>query len=59
MNLDRPIIAGHSLGGSITLSYALSWQDHVAGLVLLGADPELRALALACEPRRLSLPTSG
>lgn len=41
LGLRRPALVGHSLGASIAVKYALRWEDDVAALVLMGADPEL------------------
>jgi pimeloyl-ACP methyl ester carboxylesterase len=35
MNVHKPIIAGQSFGGVISLNYALEYPDDVAGLVLM------------------------
>jgi pimeloyl-ACP methyl ester carboxylesterase len=35
LNVEQPILVGHSWGGALALGYALEFQDHVAGLVLL------------------------
>lgn len=45
MDVPSPVLLGHSLGASIALSYALSYPDDVAALVLIGADPHLAQLA--------------
>jgi pimeloyl-ACP methyl ester carboxylesterase len=39
---DRAVLGGHSLGGYLSLDFALSWPDRVAGLVLLGTGPGFR-----------------
>ncbi|MEM7251220.1 MAG: alpha/beta hydrolase [Pseudomonadota bacterium] len=36
LGLDKPVIVGHSLGGAISLAYALKYPNQVGGLVLLG-----------------------
>lgn len=37
LGIDEPIIlVGHSWSGTMTLSYAIHYPDHVAGIVLLG-----------------------
>ena len=38
-DLGSVILVGHSLGGYVTLSYALQYPEHVAGLVLLSTGP--------------------
>jgi pimeloyl-ACP methyl ester carboxylesterase len=35
LNIEQPILVGHSWGGALALAYALEFQDDVAGLVLL------------------------
>ncbi len=35
LGADRPIVLGQSFGGAVALSYALQYQDEMAGLVLL------------------------
>lgn len=40
--IDRCFIAGHSMGGAIAMSCALSFPDIVKGLVLIGTGARLR-----------------
>jgi pimeloyl-ACP methyl ester carboxylesterase len=35
LGIERPIVLGQSFGGAVALSYALQYQDEMAGLVLL------------------------
>ncbi len=35
LNVEQPILVGHSWGGALALAYALEFQDDLAGLVLL------------------------
>ena len=35
LNVEQPILVGHSWGGALALAYALEFQQDVAGLVLL------------------------
>ncbi len=35
LQVEKPIIVGQSFGGAVALSYALQYQDEMAGLVLL------------------------
>lgn len=37
LGVERPIVLGQSLGGGVALSYALQFQDDMAGLVLLAS----------------------
>ncbi len=39
MGLDRPIMAGHSMGGAIALDFALKYPQSTAGLVIVGSGP--------------------
>jgi pimeloyl-ACP methyl ester carboxylesterase len=45
LQLGRAVVAGHSLGASVALEWALERPDDVAGLALLGADANLSSLA--------------
>jgi len=38
------VLVGHSLGGGIALSYALSYPEDLAGIVLIGSGARLRVL---------------
>lgn len=46
LDVRRPVVVGHSLGGPVALAYALQWPDEVERLVLLApiAYPELRPI---------------
>lgn len=37
--LDRAVLLGHSMGGMISLEFALTWPDRVHALALLGTTP--------------------
>jgi pimeloyl-ACP methyl ester carboxylesterase/mannose-6-phosphate isomerase-like protein (cupin superfamily) len=50
LELDRPVLVGHSLGASIALEFALERPGEVGALVLLGAEANLSNLA----PRMLA-----
>jgi pimeloyl-ACP methyl ester carboxylesterase len=38
MKLDRAVIVGHSMGGSVVLQYALDHPEKIRGLVLIGSS---------------------
>lgn len=44
LGIERAVVAGHSLGGGITQTLALSHPDRVAGLGLIGTGARLRVL---------------
>jgi pimeloyl-ACP methyl ester carboxylesterase len=44
LNVGRCCVAGHSLGGAIAMSLALSHHDVVKGVVLIGTGAKLRVL---------------
>lgn len=50
LELERPVVVGHSLGASIVLRYALEHPSEVGALVLIGAEANLSNLA----PRMLA-----
>src|SRR5690606_13025001 len=60
MQLDRPLLVGHSLGGAVALATALDFPDKVAGLALIAPlthyeeEPpaEFRTLAIRSPLRR-------
>ncbi|MHA1927885.1 MAG: alpha/beta fold hydrolase [Candidatus Thorarchaeota archaeon] len=39
---DRPILAGHSMGGALTQLYALEKSDLLSGIILIGTGSKLR-----------------
>lgn len=42
LGVDRAVLGGHSLGGYLSLDFALAFPDRVAGLVLIGTGPGFR-----------------
>jgi pimeloyl-ACP methyl ester carboxylesterase len=44
LELERAVVGGHSMGGAIALTMALSWPDRLAGLLLVGSGARLRVL---------------
>ncbi len=44
LEIERPVVVGHSLGAGIAMKYALQWPEDVEALVLMGADPRLSSL---------------
>jgi pimeloyl-ACP methyl ester carboxylesterase/quercetin dioxygenase-like cupin family protein len=50
LEIERPVLVGHSLGASIALKYALEQPGDVGALVLIGVDANLSNLA----PRMLT-----
>lgn len=53
LGLNQFCLVGYSMGGRTALSYALTYQDHVAGLILESASPGLADQA-AREARKAS-----
>src|SRR5439155_302306 len=45
LELDEPVLVGHSLGASIVLKYALERPGEAGALVLIGAEANLSNLA--------------
>lgn len=60
LQLERPLLVGHSLGGAIALATALDFPGKISGLALLSPlthyeeslPPEFRALAIASPLKR-------
>jgi pimeloyl-ACP methyl ester carboxylesterase len=42
--IERPYIAGHSLGGAVAQSLSLTYPDSVKGIILVGTGARLRVL---------------
>lgn len=59
LGLDRPVVVGHSFGGSVALAWALRHPEAIGGLVLLAplAFPEPRLEHLLFGPR--AIPVMG
>lgn len=39
---EKPILAGHSMGGALTQLYALAHQENLSGIILVGTGAKLR-----------------
>ncbi len=52
LHLARPIIAGHSLGGTIALMMALEYGPELGGLILIGTGGRLRVHPTLLEAAR-------
>jgi len=39
LKIDRWVVLGHSFGGFLAQCYAVKYPDHLAGLILVGAQP--------------------
>lgn len=48
-DIERPYIAGHSLGGAIALSLSLAYPDSIKGIILIGTGAKLKVLPLILE----------
>ena len=44
LQLDRSVVAGHSMGGATAMTTALEYPERVSGLVLVGTGARLRVL---------------
>ena len=57
LDLHRPVIVGHSFGGAVALSYAMSFPDEIAGVVALApiCFPELRLEQMLFGPRAVPM----
>src|SRR5215469_15438466 len=42
LGVDRAVMGGHSLGGYLSLDFALTYPDRVAGLLLIDTGPGFR-----------------
>jgi len=52
LDLEGPIVVGHSMGGAIALDLALRYGDRVGGLVLVGTGARLRVMPSLLEGLR-------
>jgi pimeloyl-ACP methyl ester carboxylesterase len=52
LRLERPVIAGHSLGGLIALQMGLDYGPELGGLVLIGTGARMRVLPALLEAAR-------
>lgn len=49
LQVEQPVIAGHSLGGAIALMMALEYGTELGGLILVGSGARLRVLPTLLE----------
>lgn len=52
LDLESPIVVGHSMGGAIVLDLALRYGDQMGGLVLVGTGARLRVMPSLLEGLR-------
>jgi pimeloyl-ACP methyl ester carboxylesterase len=52
LRLQRPIIAGHSLGGAIALQMGLEYGEELGGLILIGTGARLRVSPVILQEAR-------
>src|SRR5689334_23370908 len=52
LQVEQPIIAGHSMGGAIALLMALEHEAELGGLILVGSGARLRVLPALLEGTR-------
>jgi pimeloyl-ACP methyl ester carboxylesterase len=57
LEVERPVLVGHSRGGNVVLAYALTYPDEVAGVVTLAAAPYGGEIGL--QNRALVIPVLG
>ncbi|HEY7419024.1 MAG TPA: alpha/beta hydrolase [Ktedonobacteraceae bacterium] len=58
LHLRQAIIAGHSLGGAIALSMALTYPQNLQGLILVGTGARLKVAPALLEATRLTPDTA-
>jgi pimeloyl-ACP methyl ester carboxylesterase len=56
-HLDRPVLVGHSLGGTLTLRFGLDHPDLVRGIVAVDGAPVMPQLAMATPEQRAAAAT--
>lgn len=59
LEIDRPILVGHSWSGAMILAYALQYPEEVRGLVLLGAVSHPRPVSEPVKNALLATPVVG
>jgi len=58
-DLGPLILGGHSMGGAITQTYALTWPEDLAGLILVGTGYRLRVAPQILEGVRRDFPAAA
>ena len=52
LQIERPVLLGHSMGGMLAIQYALDFPEHLAGLVVSAAPTALEGLGDSIENTR-------
>ena len=52
IGLTKFVVAGHSMGGAVAMTYALTYPEYTAGLILVGTGAKLRVLPAFLEELR-------
>ena len=59
LNLDRIVLAGHSMGSAITLDFALHYPQRLAGIILVGSGARLRVAPAILDGIRSDFPATA
>ncbi|MHB1126682.1 MAG: alpha/beta fold hydrolase [Bacillota bacterium] len=59
LDINTFVLGGHSMGGGITLDYALNYPDHLEGILLVGTGGRLKVLPEVVEAARLGIKQEG
>lgn len=58
LQIEKPFLAGHSMGGAIALTLALEYSQELSGLILIGTGARLRVRADLLEGARTGTSTA-
>jgi pimeloyl-ACP methyl ester carboxylesterase len=59
LSLNRIVLAGHSMGGAITLDFALHYPQRLAGMMIVGSGARLRVAPAILDGIRSDFPATA